>query len=45
MVTLLCGVDDHVETTVLSSSADVKTVFSSIHFKIDTNKEGFLGVC
>ena len=45
MVTSLCGVDDHEETTVLSSAIDVKTVFSSIHFKIDTNKGGFLGVC
>ena len=45
MVTSLCGVDDHVEITVMSSAGDVKTVFSSNHFKIDINKGGFLGVC
>ena len=45
MVTLFCGVDDHMEITVCFQQEFLKTVFSCIHLKIDTNKEGFLGVC
>ena len=41
MVTLLCGVDDHIEITVMSSAGDVKTVFSCIQLI----REVLIGVC
>ena len=41
MVTLLCGVDDHIEITVMSSAGYVKTVFSCIQLI----REVLIGVC